>query len=86
MCATVSRLSPHGQRGMVTSGTFRVNRKSLSTYFPVEVKVCVENISITCHEDVRSCDLRRSIFAELRIVSNRYTLQPLSTSAETSIR
>ena len=37
----------------------------------------VENILLTCHEDVRSHDLRRSILAKLRIVSNQYTLQPL---------
>ena len=46
----------------------------------------VENIPLTCHEDVTSHDLRRSILAELRIVSNLYTLQPLLTSAEISIR
>ena len=37
----------------------------------------VENIPLTYHEDVRSHDLHRSILAELRIVSNQYTLQPL---------
>ena len=46
----------------------------------------VENIPITCHEDVRSHDLRRSILAELCIVSNRYTLQPLLALEELPIR
>ena len=36
----------------------------------------VENIPITCHEDARPHDLRRSIVAELCIGSNRHTLQP----------
>ena len=46
----------------------------------------VENIPPTCHEDGWSHDLRRSILAELRIVSNRYTLQLLLTPAETFFR
>lgn len=33
----------------------------------------VENVSITCHKNVRSYDLRCSILVELGMVSNRHT-------------
>ncbi|KAF1922308.1 uncharacterized protein M421DRAFT_78807, partial [Didymella exigua CBS 183.55] len=56
MCATVCRLAPQSQRGLVTSGTLRAKRKSLRPIFSVR----------SCTSSALSCFVRpswsRSIF------------------------
>ena len=49
------------------------------------LQLTVENITITWHKKARSHGLRRSIPAELCVVSNRHILQLLLTSADYSV-